>query len=64
MCCAKCPLGERQLLGFGTVVPWRGYLSRNEGRKFPWAASRDEHSRAHDSAFAHAVPSAQHTSVG
>lgn len=23
MCCAKCPPGERQLLGLGKVAPWR-----------------------------------------
>lgn len=34
MCCAKCPPGERQLLGFVEVVLWRECLSRNQGLKF------------------------------
>lgn len=33
MCCAKCPPGERQLLGLWKVVPWRECLSRNERLK-------------------------------
>lgn len=38
MCCAKCPPGERQLLGLWKVVPWRACLSGNEGLQLSLAA--------------------------
>lgn len=49
MCCARCPPGERQLLGLWRGVLWRGgACPGRRALESRWAAPRDMHSRAHD----------------